>query len=106
MEAEVYKAAMKEWYWIVIVGAIIAVAFAPSILKTRCPACKKKALRSVEIDDAMRAQVQTPESNEFLVFFRCDKCGAKFKRDRTAPLEDASAPQFEQVYTAADAYLV
>jgi hypothetical protein len=98
MTPEVAQAMMKEWYWPVIVLAIVMMAFAPSFLKGRCPSCKKRALRSVDVDDKVLSELNAADAQNFTMFYRCDNCQSRFKRVRSGPLEDAADPRFERVF--------
>ena len=102
MTPEVAHAMMKEWYWGVILLALIAVAFAPSFLKGKCPKCNKRAVRSVDADRTIVQQVAAGESRSdearYTFYFRCDHCQARFKRVRTAPMEDASDSRYDVVF--------
>ena len=102
MTPEVAQAMMKEWYWGVILLALIAVAFAPSFLKGKCPACKRRGLRSVDVDRTIVQQVADGESRgaeaRYTFYYRCDGCGARFKRVRTAPMEDASDSRYDLIF--------
>ena len=91
-------AALKEWYWIVIVGAIVSLAFAPSFLKAKCPKCKKKALRTVDTDAHLLSHLSEEDRKPFLTFYRCDKCSSRFVRERTAPLADASDARWTSIF--------
>jgi hypothetical protein len=104
MTPEISELLTKEWYWIVIIGAIAALAFCPSFLKGKCPGCRKRALTSFVIDDAavkklkdggMAAEDVPPYTN----FYRCGRCGGKYKRARSGPLQDASGTAFDTVFT-------
>jgi transposase-like protein len=97
MTPEVTQAMLKEWYWIVIWGALIAVAFAPTFLKARCPGCKKRNMKTADVDQDVVREIE-PDAGGFLTFFRCGSCQAKFKRLRTGPFEDASDPKYERIY--------
>jgi hypothetical protein len=105
MTPEVAQAMMKEWYWGVILAALIAVAFAPSFLKGKCPTCKKRGLRTVDADAATVQRVAESESKSaearFTVYYRCDRCQARFKRLRTEPLQDASGSHYDPIFLAA-----
>lgn len=93
MNPEIYQAMMKEWYWGVIIAALVAVAFCPSFLKGVCLSCKKRSVTSVDVDDGLiknlkEAGVAMDELPPFTMLYRCTKCGAKFKRVRSGPLEN------------------
>jgi hypothetical protein len=93
-----YHAVLKEWYWGVIYAALIAVAFAPTLLKTKCPTCKKRKLETVDIDQRTRETLQQREDAEFLTFYRCTACGARLMRERTAPYKDAGDARWNLAY--------
>jgi len=92
---------MKEWYWLVIFGALIAVAFVPSFLKAKCPNCKQRKLESVDLDAPIREELEQRESKPFLTFFRCTACGARLMRERTSPYQDASDARWDLAYDSA-----
>lgn len=96
-----YHLVLKEWYWLVIYAALIAVAFAPTFLKTKCPSCRKRKLESVDIDQNTREDLQRREDVQFLTFFRCTACGARFMREKTAPYQDASDSRWNLAYERA-----
>jgi uncharacterized protein with PIN domain len=96
-----YHAVMKEWYWLVIYAALIAVAFAPTFLKARCPQCKKRKLETVDLDQRTREDIEHKEEVQYLTFFQCTACGARFLREKTAPYKDASDPRWNLAYDRA-----
>lgn len=98
---DVYHAAMKEWYWFVILGALVAVAFCPTFLKEKCPRCKKRSLKTVDVDTEIRRQLEQQEQRAFLTFYRCTACSAKLVRERTAPHEDATEPRWAGAFDKA-----
>ena len=85
---------LKEWYWGVIMLALVAVAFAPSFLKALCPQCKKRALRSVDLPDGASDSFAASGIEPFTTFYLCDHCAGKFKRVGSGPLEEASQTRF------------
>lgn len=101
MNSDLAHAVLKEWYWGPIMLALILVAFAPSFLKSKCPKCKKRTMRSVEIRNPELEKIHQGDSETYTMFFRCESCGARFKRVRTAPLEDASDGQYDAVFDVA-----
>lgn len=96
-----YRLVLKEWYWLVIWAALIAVAFAPTFLKAKCPSCKKRKLETLDLDQRTREDLQSKEHVEFLTFFHCTACGARFMREKTAPYQDASDPRWNLAYERA-----
>jgi hypothetical protein len=92
---------LKEWYWGVIYAALIAVAFAPTLLKAKCPKCRKRKLETVDIDQRTREELQRREDAQFLTFYRCTACGARLMRQRTAPYQDASECRWKLAYESA-----
>jgi hypothetical protein len=86
---DIYHAILKEWYWIVIVGAIVSMAFTPTFLKGKCPKCKKRALKTVDVEQDVRELLQEKENRAFLTFFRCEHCDARQMRELTGAFEDA-----------------
>src|SRR5579884_2312985 len=103
MNSEVYQMMMKEWYWIVILGALVAVAFCPSFLKGKCPACGKRTLSSVDVHDGvikdlLDSGVSRDELPPFTGYFRCAKCSARYKRLRSGPLEEVSSTRFDTIF--------
>lgn len=96
-----YRLVLKEWYWLVIWAALIAVAFAPTFLKAKCPTCKKRKLETIDLDQRTREDLQHQEHVEFLTFFRCTACGARLMREKTAPYQDASDPRWNLAYERA-----
>src|SRR5262245_31265367 len=96
---DIYHQIMKEWYWLVIMAALVAVAFAPTFLKSKCPRCGKKKLISVDLDQLVREKLESANGNRlFLTFFRCENCLARVFRERTGPFEDASAAEWELAF--------
>lgn len=95
---DVYHAAMKEWYWFVIFGAIFSMAFAPTFLKSKCPQCNKRKLETVDLDQRIREQLQEQEDKPFLTFYNCTACGARLLRERTSPFQDASDLRWNLAY--------
>ncbi len=98
---DIYHAIMKEWYWFVIVGAIVSMAFTPTFLKAKCPKCKKRNLRTVDLDQQTRVGIQDREKRAYLTFFRCNSCGARLMRELTAPYEDASDSRWNAAFERA-----
>jgi hypothetical protein len=98
MTPEITQAMLKEWYWVVIFLSIVLMAFCPSFLKGKCPSCKKRALRSVDVDNHVLAELNLADAQNFTMFYRCDKCHCRLKRLRSGPLEDAADPSFERVF--------
>ncbi len=90
---------MKEWYWFVILAVIIGTVFLPLILKEKCPGCKKNKLRSVDMNEDLRLEVEG-ESRQFLSFFTCDNCAKRWKRERSGPIEAADAETYEKVFAS------
>jgi hypothetical protein len=101
---------LKEWYWLFIFAALVAVAFAPSFLKGKCPRCSKRKLVSFELDNHVRKSIEAEHANrQFLTFYTCHSCGAHLFRERTGPFEDALAAGLEKAFersTVDDAALV
>ena len=94
---------LKEWYWLVIFAALVAVAFAPSFLKGKCPKCNKRKLVSVDLDSSIQEKIRNEHgrgANSFFSFYWCSACGAKLYRDRSGPFQDASADRWETAFAA------
>lgn len=87
---DVYNAALKEWYWFVILGALVAVAFCPLFLKAKCPNCKRRQLKSVDVNPDTRRMLEAPQQRGYLTFYRCDACDARVLQELSRPYEDAS----------------
>ncbi len=99
---------MKEWYWFAIFGALCAIFFCPSFLKSKCPKCTKRNLTTVDVDDSIKSSVApaSDSASHFLTFYRCGSCQAKLYRQRTGPFQDASAPKWNNVFEHAEAAAV
>lgn len=96
---DIWHQMAKEWYWFAIVGSIVALGWAPSFLKGKCPACKKRKLTSVIIDEQIRNELNTENTNKlFFTFYSCEACHARFYRERTGPLKDASDTRWERAF--------
>ncbi len=89
---------MSDWYWYVIVAALLAVAFAPSLLKGRCPGCGKRRLCSVDLDESLSSSLDEDDRKNFLSFYLCEACGRRWRRQRSQPLEDASGSKWERIF--------
>jgi hypothetical protein len=100
MTPEITQAMLKEWYWGVILLSIVLLAFTPSFLKGKCPVCKKRALRSVDVDNRVLSELNLSDAQNFTVFYRCDNCHCRLKRLRTGPLEPAQDPAFDCIFAA------
>jgi hypothetical protein len=98
--SNIWLAIAKEWYWIVIFAALVLVAFAPSFLKGKCPACKRRSLKSIDVHPEMLAGIDGIDAAQYPSFFSCSACGARFKRFRSGPLQDASQPELEKLFVA------
>lgn len=98
---DVYHAMAKEWYWFVIFGALIGIAFAPTFLKAKCPTCKKRKLETVDLEQSVREEIQEREDRPFLTFYKCTACGARLMRERSAAYEDASDIRWSIAYERA-----
>lgn len=98
MTPEVQQAMLKEWYWGVIVLALVLVAFAPSFLKGKCPGCGKRKLRTVDLQDPELERLYQGDKQTYTIFFRCDACRSRFKKVRSGPLHDASDQAYEAVF--------
>jgi hypothetical protein len=99
MSEQLFHQIMKEWYWLVIVGSIVSMAFAPSFLKGKCPCCGKRKLVSVETDSQTRQSLEAQHhTQQFLTFYSCDSCHSRFFRERTGPFQDASAKGWDPAF--------
>jgi hypothetical protein len=100
MSPELTHAMLKEWYWPVIIGALIAVAFAPSFLKSKCPACGKRKLRSFDFDNSAIAVSGFAKDDlpPFTIYYLCDGCHARLKRFRSGPLLEATDQHYDVIF--------
>ncbi len=85
---DIWHQMAKEWYWFVIVGALVAVAFAPSFLKGKCPQCRKRGLVSVDLDQVGQEQLAS-FGLSFPTLYNCRKCQARLYRERSGELKAA-----------------
>ena len=93
---------LKEWYWIVILAAIIMIAFAPSFLKGKCPNCGKRGLKSVDVDGRTLASLAEEDRQPYMSFHRCSACHSRFLRHKSAPLQDAGTDKWNIVFQNSD----
>src|SRR5579883_298996 len=98
MSTDIFQQMAKEWYWLVILGGLVAVAFVPSFLKGKCPSCGKRNLCSVELNEQAPEQLGSKYAGPFMLFYQCQACYRRFKRVRTGPLEDASDACWDVVF--------
>jgi hypothetical protein len=89
---------MNEWTVAAIIGALVAIAFAPSYFRSKCPACKKRKLTSVIPDEVASLRLKEIDDRKFLSFYVCEACGAKYLRERSGPYQDASHESWDFVY--------
>ncbi|WP_435011515.1 hypothetical protein P12x_002828 [Tundrisphaera lichenicola] len=59
--------------------------------KERCPGCGRRALAVCWCDE------EDEEGAEH-AYFRCDRCGARYRQRLGGPWEDASAPEFASMF--------
>lgn len=98
---DIWHQMLKEWYWFVIWGALIAIGFAPEFFRAKCPKCKARQIESVDLDHKIREEIERREQRQFLTFFRCTACGARLLRERTSPYQDANDPRWNLAYDRA-----
>lgn len=96
-----YGLVLKEWYWLVIWGALVAVSFAPSLLKAKCPTCRKRKLESIALEQGIRQEIEDREGKPFLTFYQCAACGARVLKERSSPFKDASDARWNLAYERA-----
>jgi|SRR6185437_2275241 len=97
---DIWHQMAKEWYWFAIVGSIVALGWAPSFLKGKCPSCNKRKLTSVIIDEQTRGDLNVENANKlFLTFYACEACQSCFYRERTGQLQDASDAKWSSVFS-------
>lgn len=90
---------MKDWHWIFIFAAILITPLLPSILKEKCPSCKRRKLQSLETLKLLSEDA--PNGYAYITFYRCEKCLDYFKRNRSAPLERSSKEEYKLLSEAA-----
>ncbi len=98
---DIWHQILKEWYWFPIVGGIVAMAWTPSFLKGKCPACQKRKLIAVIIDEDIRGELLNTETTNklFFTFYACEACQSRFYRERTGPFQDASDAKWSPAFT-------
>jgi hypothetical protein len=90
---------MKDWHWIFVFAVILITPLLPNILREKCPGCNRRKMQSLETlkvhsDDG-------PHTFAYITFYRCDKCSAIFKRNKSGPLEESSQEEYRLLSEAA-----
>jgi hypothetical protein len=98
---DIWHAMLKEWYWFVIWGALIAVGFAPEFFRAKCPKCKGRHIEAVDLDQKVREEIERREQRAFLTFYRYSGCDTRLFRERTSPYQDATDPRWNLAYDRA-----
>ncbi len=88
---------MKDWHWFVVFAVILITPFLPSILKSKCPGCRK---RKIEKLDTLRVRDEG-DGFTYLTFYHCNACNGFFKQVRSGTLESSSAEEYKITQEAA-----
>jgi len=89
---------MKDFHWIIVFAAILITPFLPSLLRSKCPACKKRKLQS--LDTKKIHAEEEPSRFTYVTLYRCDACRALFKRTKSGALQESSLDE-HKIFTEA-----
>lgn len=76
---------MKDNYMIFVLLAVMLTPFFPVLLKSKCPACKKRKLEHL---DTVTKEIKNKST--FVTYYVCHHCKQQFMREKSGPLQATS----------------